>query len=177
MTDKLPQFEYFPDPLRNGCIVKKQSTCPCCEQARSFMYVGPIYSKHEVAKVCPWCIANGKASSKWSAIFNDMHNVPVGVPQQVLGIICNRTPGYETWQGNQWLFSSSDALVFVGEVKGTTLLNEGNEAKINACRVALSNWNFPPDFDLSQVVIGGQPAIYLFRDKATGAYEAYADMT
>ena len=57
------------------------------------------------------------------------------------------------------------------------MLNENDLAKIEACRDALSEWNFTQDFDLSNVVSGGQPAIYLFWDKANGAYKAYADMT
>ena len=141
------------------------------------MYVGPIYSEDDVEEVYPWCIDNGKAASKWSACFNDVYNVPDGVPKHVIDIIGRKTPGYESWQGNRWLFSEHDALVFVAEVHGKKLLSEGDEAKINACRSALSELNFPSDFDLSEVVIGGQPAIYLFHDRATGAYEAYADMT
>jgi len=141
------------------------------------MYVGPIYSHHDIQEVCPWCIDDGKAASKWSAIFNDTYNVPNGVPKHVVETIGSNTPGFETWQGNRWLFSENDALVFVGEVKGVALLKEANEAKINACRSALSEWNFPTDFDWSQVVVGGQPAIYLFQEKVNGAYQAYADMS
>ena len=177
MADILPDFEYFPDPLRNGCIVEKQGSCPCCNQSRAFMYVGPIYSIHDVEEVCPWCIANGTAASKWSASFNDVYLASNEVPKDVVETIDQKTPGYETWQGNKWLFSASDALIFVGEVVGKDLLYENNLAKIEACRGALSEWNFPEDFELSNVVIGGQPAIYLFRDKASGIYEAYADMT
>ncbi len=177
MTDILPDFEYFPDPLQNGCIVKKPSFCFCCNQTRAFMYVGPIYSTDDIEEVCPWCIADGKAASKWSASFNDVYLASNEVPKDVVQTIEQRTPGYETWQGNKWLFSATDALNFVGEVDGKKLLKEYDLAKIKACRVALSEWNFPPDFELSSVVIGGQPAIYLFQNKASSIYKAYADMT
>jgi len=177
MADILPNFEYFPDPLKNGCIVEKQSSCLCCNQTRAFMYVGPIYSTGYIEEVCPWCIADGKAASKWSASFNDVYFAPNEVPKDVVQTVDQRTPGYETWQGNKWLFSANGALTFIGEVVGKELLNENDLAKIEACREALSEWNFPPDFELSNVVIGGQPAIYLFQDKASGIYKAYADMT
>ncbi len=177
MASVLPDFEYFPDPLRNGCIVEKQGRCLCCKQIRSFMYVGPIYSTDVIEGVCPWCIADGKAASKWSASFNDVYLAPDDVPKNVVQTIDQRTPGFETWQGNKWLFSTDDALIFVGEVVGKELLNENDLAKIEACRDALSDWNFPQGFELSNVVIGGQPAIYLFQDKASGIYKAYADMT
>ncbi|OIQ39211.1 MAG: hypothetical protein BM560_16390 [Roseobacter sp. MedPE-SWde] len=75
------------------------------------------------------------------------------------------------------MFSEDDALVFVGEVIGSAIVGKNETEKISACRNALVDWNFPSDFDLSRVVIGGQPAIYLFQDKETAAYKAYADMT
>ncbi|WP_281932193.1 CbrC family protein [Roseibium album] len=174
---KLPIFEYFPDPIGNGCIVEKKSRCACCEQGRAFMYVGPIYCVDDVSEVCPWCISDGSAAAKWSASFNDIYDVPKGVPQDVVETIDSRTPGYSTWQGNTWLFSATDALVFVGEVIGSAITQENEMEKIAACRTALVDWSFPSDFDLSNVVIGGQPAIYLFQDKATMEYKAYADMT
>ncbi|WP_106165675.1 CbrC family protein [Tritonibacter scottomollicae] len=174
---ELPIFEYFPDPIENGCIIKKNTRCACCEQERSFMYVGPIYCVDDVSEVCPWCLADGSAAAKWSAIFNDLYDIPEGVPQHVVQTIDSRTPGYSTWQGNRWLFSEDDALVFVGEVIGSTIVRKNETEKISACRKALGDWNFPNDFDLSDVVIGGQPAIYLFQNKKTAEYKAYADMT
>ena len=174
---EFPIFEYFPDPIGNGCMVEKNGSCPCCEQDRAVMYVGPIYCVDDVSEVCPWCIADGSAAAKWSASFNDLYNIPDGVPQHVVRTIDSRTPGYSTWQGNTWLFSENDALVFVGEVIGSAIVRKSETEKINACRNALVDWNFPSDFDLSNVVIGGQPAIYLFQDKETAEYRAYADMT
>ena len=109
MADTLPTYEYFPDPLRNGCIVEKQSSCLCCNRQRSFMYVGPIYATEDIEEVCPWCIADGKAVSKWLAGFNDVYLASNEVPKDIVKTIDRRTPGYETWQGNKWLFSVSDA--------------------------------------------------------------------
>jgi len=177
VAQELPNFEYFPDPIGNGCIVAEQTMCPCCKQSRNYVYKGPIYTTHDVSEVCPWCIASGDAAEKWSASFNDILDVPAGVPQHVIETIDARTPGYETWQGNGWLFSEQDALVFVGDVVGTDLVSEGSSEKIEACRKALAEWNIGSEFDLSQVVAGGQPAIYMFQYKDTGAYRCYADMT
>ena len=91
-------------------------------------------------------------------------NVPEGVPKDVVEKIETKTPGYETWQGNRWLFSNSDALVFLGEVIGIDLIRDGDESKVAACLNALTKWNIPSDFDLSQIVIGGESAVYLFQD-------------
>jgi hypothetical protein len=141
------------------------------------MYVGAIYSTEVIKDVCPWCIADGKAASKWSASFNDVYLASDEVPRSIVEEIAQRTPGFQTWQDNTWLFSDTDAMVFMGEVDGNQLLAEHDQGKINACREALSEWNIPSDFDLSNVVIGGQPAIYLFQERFGRRYKAYADMT
>ncbi len=178
MCKKVPWFKYFPYPLRNGCIVAKEAICECCGQQRQYMYTGPIYCTKDIAEVCPWCIVDCKAAAKWSACFNDIYSVPGGVPEAVLETIAAKTPGYSTWRGNRWLFSEKDALVFVGEVVGAELVSEKNQDKIQACLDALKDWQFDWTIhELGQVVIGGQPAIYLFEDKDTGAFSAYAYMT
>ena len=141
------------------------------------MYVGPIYTTEARKAVCPWCIAEGRAAVTWGAKFNDVRGVPHGVPEEVRDIIAQRTPGFETWQGNEWLFSDTDALVFEGEISGAALIAEGKAAKIAACRSALAEWNYSADFDLREIVTGGQPAVYLFRDRDNGRFRAYADMT
>ncbi len=178
MSEPLPQFTYFPDPVGNGCIEAKAATCTCCGLRRSHMYTGPIYSEEEYEEVCPWCIANGRAAEAWSAVFNDVYDPPAGVSSGIVDEIECRTPGYSTWQGNIWLFSPTDALVFLGHVGGKRLLVEGNVAKIDACLAALKDWRlYWSAEDLRQVIVGGQPAIYLFQDRSTGAFQAYADMT
>ncbi len=137
---ELPVFRYFPDPVGNGCIVREDSTCPCCAAPRHYIYRGPIYCRGGgIEEVCPWCIADGSAAKKWSAmIFNDLvPDLPATVPNDVVREITERTPGFETWQGNIWLFSRDDAMLFLNEVAGRQLLAEGNAAKIEACLSAL----------------------------------------
>lgn len=65
----------------------------------------------DVSEVCSWCIADESAAAKWSAVFNDLYDVDDDIPEHVIETIEQRTPGYETWQGNRWLFSESIALV------------------------------------------------------------------
>lgn len=173
----LPNFEYFFDPIANGCVVPMLAKCPCCGKDREFMYCGPIYCKDNILHVCPWCIHSGEATRKWDASFNDAHSIPKNVPKQIIDTVCNRTPGFESWQTNHWLFSETDAMMFVGEIDGVTLLAEADDLKIAACRRALDEWHFSEEFDLAEITRGGQPAVYLFRDRQSGEYSAYADMT
>lgn len=173
----LPKFEYFADPVGNGCVVERDAVCPSCAKIRPFMYQGPIFSVADVSEVCPWCIADGSAAAKLTVSFNDLVGVPSGVPNDVVETLEARTPGYETWQSHRWLFSDNDALVFVGEVAGADVIKEGDPSKIFACLEALKEWNLPGDFSLANTVIGGQPALYLFKDRATSEYRAYAEMS
>ncbi|NNE86184.1 MAG: hypothetical protein HKN28_19640 [Alphaproteobacteria bacterium] len=175
-STSLPTFTYFPDPVGNGCIVRKSAICHCCGEARNYMYTGPVHAIEEVEEVCPWCIADGSAAAKWSCSFSDMYNVPDGIPKDVADEIEKRTPGFATWQGNTWLYSETDAMVFVGEVHGERLVDEGNQDKIDACMKTLGGMTFDRMIEhLKDVVPGGEPAIYLFQDRASGTYEAYSD--
>jgi uncharacterized protein CbrC (UPF0167 family) len=175
--EDLPNFEYFLDPIANGCVVPVLAKCPCCEKDREFMYCGPIYCKDNILHVCPWCIHSGEATRKWDASFNDAHSIPKNVPKHIIETVCNRTPGFEGWQTNHWLFSETDAMMFVGEIDGVTLLAEADDLKIAACRRALDEWHLSEEFDFAEITRGGQPAVYLFRDRQSGEYSAYADMT
>ena len=110
--------------------------------------------------MCPWCISNGEAAIKWSATFNDVYAAPKAVPQRIVEIIEGRTPGYETWQGNRWLFSDTDALVFIGEVNSAQILAEQNSEKIKACLDALRDRKLEwTAVKLERIAIGGQPAM------------------
>lgn len=142
------------------------------------MYVGPIYCAANVDEVCPWCIADGRAAMKWDASFNDIHGVHnTNVSREIVDIIYRRTPGFSTWQTNMWMFAETDAMVFLGEVNGKNLLNEGNTEKVEACLAALAKWQSLRAVEaLMTIMPGGEPAIYLFQDRQTGSFSAYADM-
>jgi uncharacterized protein len=177
-SEQLPHFTYFPDPVGHGCVIVQSGICACCATERSHRYVGPRYGVTDEAFVCPWCIADGRAYAKWKMILNDVHGLPATVPRDIMDVILYRTPGYESWQGNRWLFSANDAMLFVGEVTGKQIIAEGVQGKITACFDALAEWQYPREIEaLEEIIPGGQPAIYLFQDRATGAYAAYADMT
>lgn len=128
--------------------------------------------------MCPWCIADGGAAAKWDASFNDIHGVSrLKVPRDVVDIIYRRTPGFSNWQSNMWMFAETDAMVFLGEVNGSNILNEGSAEKIEACLAALAKWQSLRDIEVLKTIMpGGEPAIYLFQDRQTGSFSAYADM-
>jgi len=129
----------------------------------------------DVENLCPWCIADGRAAKKWDGFFNELAN-GMALPDAVREEVCCRTPAIETWQDWSWPSSTTDALRFVGEVDGKSLLTAADERAVAACLAAFEGWGgtFTRD-DLRHVSKGSDPALYLFQDFETGAYTAIAD--
>lgn len=114
----LPIFRYYPDPLSNGSIISSQATCVCCNKARGYMYAKGPYGLEgiEEEELCPWCIADGSAAQKLGCSF--IQDLEAEVPGSVFDEIMQRTPGYETWQGEYWMCHCNDACIFLGEMTG-----------------------------------------------------------
>ena len=53
----LPTFKYHPDPMATGSVVESGTKCVCCEQARGFIYIGPVFAIMDYNEcICP-CVA------------------------------------------------------------------------------------------------------------------------
>jgi hypothetical protein len=113
----LPFFKYHPDPLATGAIERRALQCACCGQSRGFVYVQPVYATTDLdEKLCPWCIADGSAASKFGASFSDEQPLSLaGVAKEVVEEVCLRTPGYSSWQQEEWLAHCNDACEFHGD--------------------------------------------------------------
>lgn len=113
---ELPYFKYHPNPLQTGAIVASQKVCQCCHQVKGYIYRASIYSEEDVDDVCPWCIKQGLAAKKFAATFNDDHPLlAVGVSADVVAEVCERTPGYCTWQQEVWQTHCDTACIFHGD--------------------------------------------------------------
>lgn len=117
MSEPLPCFRYHPDPLATGAVVASDKACICCNQARGYIYVGPVYSTTDLDEsLCPWCIADGSAATKLDASFADSYSLhQAGVPDEVIEEVSLRTPGYVSWQQEYWLSHCNDACEFHGD--------------------------------------------------------------
>lgn len=180
---ELPIFKYYTDPLGNKSIVEEAGHCDCCEMVRDYMYDGPIYTRYGSPKVCPWCVDNGRAAEMWNATFQDRMVTGGTSAQETLSPkiydeVMKRTPGYSSWQGNDWLFSNNDAMIFLGDAIGKELLKENNPRKIATVLSTLSElgdqWTAE---HLKTLVHGGQPSVYVFYDRQNDSYHAYQDFT
>lgn len=119
MTQDLPHFKYHPDPVATGAVAPSDVICGCCGLARGAIYTGVPYvdrADDDDIVFCPWCIADGSAAARFGASFVSHCEGELEEPAQTE--LFERTPGYESWQGETWLCHCGDACAFLGEMTG-----------------------------------------------------------
>ena len=118
----LPEFRYHPDPIASGSIQESGNTCVCCKQARGYIYVVSAYCEGDYDEViCPWCIADGSAYRELDATFVDSEALRGEVPDAVMEELTERTPGFASWQTEEWPVCCGDATAFIAPVGITEL--------------------------------------------------------
>ncbi len=177
----LPTFKYHPDPLATGSIVKSNTECVCCGEARGFIYNGPVYAIEEYDQcICPWCIADGSAHEKLGASFTDGDGIGGGgmweeVSLAVIEEVSYRTPGFSGWQQQQWWTHCGDAAQFIGRAGWNELKALGSEA-IEAIQHSTGLSNGPElDRFISSLQKDGSPTAYMFRCANCGRLGGYQD--
>jgi uncharacterized protein len=155
MSSTLPAFPYHPDPVASGVIVASESKCVCCNQARGLVYIGPAHTKHEGVRenLCPWCIADGSAASKFDVEFADAHPLfKAGIDRKIVDVVTKQTLGYFSWQQDDWLTHCRDACAFHGHASA-------EDIKL-ASRATIEAWKTEygmTDIDWNTVTAGYQP--------------------
>jgi uncharacterized protein CbrC (UPF0167 family) len=110
----LPVFRYHPDPVASGSVMPSDRTCRSCGLARGHIYTGPVYAEEELTgAICPWCIADGSAHKKFDAVFVDSEGLDDDAPEEAIGEITERTPGFSSFQSERWPGCCGDAAAFV----------------------------------------------------------------
>jgi uncharacterized protein len=118
MTAHLPHFKYHPAPIQSEVVVASDGTCICCGKARGAMYVGPTFTTHRDIRdnICPWCIADGSAAQKYAARFAGYTSLlKAGIARAIVDEVTTQTPGYFSWQSDNWQSHCGDACVFHGD--------------------------------------------------------------
>ncbi len=169
----LPHFRYHPNPFKTGVFKDDASViCECCEQATDVYYCGSVYSVADVKYLCPHCIANGAASAKFDASFiQDADPLPPSTSdaQAKTEELFKRTPGYLSWQGEQWLVCCDDYCEFLGDV-GTKELQDLGIAEEVFADYALRG-EFAVEDVRDYLAAGGNMAGFLFRCPRCGKYK------
>ena len=183
MPEELPSFRYHPDPLATGAIkAAPDSPCLGCNRIRGYLYMGPVTTEKNFIleeHLCPWCVADGTAAKKFGATFNDTGEMDCA-SDAIRFEIEQRTPGFDAWQGGQWLGCCDDGAEFLG-LAGKAELERDFPDAIPAVMKHLRK-----DYDLSKADAedffkslskDGQPTAYVFRCLECRKYLAYVDQT
>jgi uncharacterized protein CbrC (UPF0167 family) len=184
----LPTFKYHPDPLKTESIIESDTVCKACGQARGFIYTGPVYAEDDLDdSLCPWCIADGTAHSKFEATFTDAAGIGgygewEEVPANVIAEVSERTPGFLGWQQEQWFTHCNDAAAFLGRVGYKELKRYGAQALDEfreATEIEEEDDEDEEESDgnglLHHLDKDGSPTGYLFKCLHCGKYGGYTD--
>jgi len=119
-----PKFRYHPDPVGTGTVEKSDETCIRCVEARGYVYVGSAFSEEpedaeeavEPEPLCPWCIADGSAAAEYACEFTDAAPLAdAELKPAIIEEVIKRTPGYISWQENEWRTCCDDACAYMGD--------------------------------------------------------------
>jgi uncharacterized protein CbrC (UPF0167 family) len=159
----LPIFRYHPSPISTGSIKSGSVTCDCCGQVRQFEYVASFYTRHTPkVRLCPWCIASGEAARKYKGRFSDDYSLRnAGIAEDIIREVCERTPGYNSWQQETWQSHCGDACEFHGDAELADL-----RALRNGDLTDLLHRNLMKEHQWQSLLAtyrkGGNPAVYKF---------------
>jgi uncharacterized protein len=162
-TTSLPAFRYHPDPIATKSIVESDKQCACCEQARGYIYVAPVYAVDDLDdSICPWCIADGSAAKKFDATFVDDHPLHnANIASGIIDEVSTQTPGFFSWQQEVWLTCCADACEFHGDAtkNDLTKIEAGSlERLLDDLGLEEGDW---PSF-VAGYEQGGDPGVYKF---------------
>jgi uncharacterized protein CbrC (UPF0167 family) len=125
---KLPRFKYHPDPVATGAIVASEETCVCCVEPRGYKYAGSVFCEGDEPKaICPWCIADGAAAEEYEATFTNEDPL-ADLDEEIIDQVARHTPGYESWQENDWKTCCDDACAYHGDAPRAELEALSGEA-------------------------------------------------
>lgn len=116
MTENLPDFPYYADPLTDGCFEERAITCEVCGQHRKWAYIGGMYAENDPESICPWCVADGSAAAKFNGMFQDASFSNTATPESVNAVL-TRTPTVAFWNPIHWPDHCGECCTYVGDVQ------------------------------------------------------------
>ncbi|ANS87779.1 UPF0167 protein [Vibrio scophthalmi] len=160
---ELPKFKYHPDPIATGVFEKSDDICECCSKAKGYIYTSSFYTAQYVKSICPWCIADGSAATKYNGSFSDDYPlIEEGVDLAVVVEVCERTPGYPSWQQEIWQVHCGTACEFHGDAEKEDLeCLAGYELDTFLTKEMVDPEVWPKI--IQHYEKGGQPSVYKFK--------------
>ena len=172
LSQSLPHFIYHPDPLATGAFVEGEAkVCPSCGKKSNVYYNLLPYCIDNIENLCPFCIANGLAAEKFDAEFvQDAEWSEQTNPEKDKLLFC-QTPGYSSWQGENWLSCCQDYCAYLGTV-GTKELKE-----MGVAEQVLADYEERGEYqDIEEYLVkDGSLCGYLFRCLHCQKYQIWVD--
>ena len=172
LSQSLPHFIYHPDPLSTGAFVEGEAKlCPSCGKESNVYYDLIPYCIDNIENLCPFCIANGLAAEKFDAEFvQDAEWSGQTNPEKDKLLFC-QTPGYSSWQGENWLSCCQDYCAYLGRV-GTKELKE-----MGIAEQVLADYEERGEYqDIEEYLVkDGSLCGYLFRCLHCQKYQIWVD--
>ena len=168
----LPHFPYHPDPLATGSLVEGEAkVCPSCGKESNIYYDLMPYCIDNIKNLCPFCIANGLAAEKFDAEFvQDAEGQGELDPEKDQLLFC-QTPGYSSWQGENWLSCCQDYCAYLGTVGTRELKDMGIAEQVLADYEERGEYQ-----DIEEYLVkDGSLCGYLFRCLHCQKYQIWVD--
>ncbi len=150
-------FKYHPNVYDNDIVTKCEGICECCGKEVT-EYCETMYAEEDVECICLECISNGEAAEKFDGEF--IQSAEKMLDEEKTEELFKRTPGYISWQGENWLTCCNDYCAFIGDV-GTKELEEMEIADEVFADYDLRDEKM--DGVREYIVKGGSTAGYLFK--------------
>lgn len=181
----IPKFKYHPDPIKTGSIKLEKIVCTVCGKESNCTYGGPFYSRTDIGKVCPNCIADGSAAKKYDCEFTTISEVDDNdesededklISDDKIDELFHRTPGFYGIQETGWLRHCGDFCEFLGGVSWDNIVELGIEKEIESDY--LDTYKDGVDFEevKQSLKIGGYIGGFLFHCPKCGKYRLLLDV-
>jgi uncharacterized protein len=178
MNEALPVFRYHPDPVASGSIERSSVLCASCGKPRTHIYVGPTYAEGDFSgQICPWCIADGTAATKFAVEFTDVGwGDSEQVSESIRDVLAHRTPGFHAWQQDHWLFHCGDACAFLGRVGRDEVAELPDALEMLMRENDAFGWSKRESTEyVDGLDADGETTAYLFRCLVCGEHLAFSD--
>lgn len=165
------EFKYNPYIYNDEILIRGEGVCNCCGKTVS-EYIDSVYSAEELDCICLSCIHDGSAAGKFNAEFVQFAE-KVSDPLK-RDELFHRTPGYMSWQGENWLVCCDDYCAYLGPVGIQELEELGiKEEVLND--YAAQEPSYPIDVVEEYLRKDGDLTGYLFHCLHCRKYRLYAD--
>lgn len=170
----IPTFKYHPNPLATKAFEESKEglVCDCCGEVTHIYYQTPFYSIDDVECLCPTCIANGNAATKFNGSFQDDLSIEEGVDDlDKIDELIHRSPGYCGWQQEYWRVHCGDFCAYLGYVGASELKALGIMEEVLDDLI----WDDEQKQMIKESVNGGHLQCYLFKCLHCGKHLVWMD--